>query len=964
MPKVICPNCGNELRLQGLAAICPHCDELVLAAGAKLAREDPPEREPAVSPTSEQYSLSQDQANRPVDLLGDPSAPQAAEAQFAELGVQEGTPPPPPAPLPPLVSDERYQEHLRLLARQRKEKEQNWMIIGLCAGATLLLLLVGIILALLSKRDLGTPKVIVRTIPAPTTVPQPLPAAPVVRPPVTAPPPLPAASPSASTAPPVAQAPPSSPPAPPSVVTTAPAKAEGPYAKLRELRIVPPPTAPPTLVTDEKIQIAIKRGLEYLLSEFARTRIKDAEKYEPETFQGLNALAIYALLHAGESVNDPRLSPQGEFVSGLLDRLKEFAMSGSRATYSRSLRISAMTVLNRPQDRSTIEADVQWLLRSSMKGAYTYSMPPAGTVRDNLRWDNSNSQYGALGVWAAAEAGFAVPASYWSEVDSHWKAAQAMSGGWGYEPNQQIATLSMTSAGLTMLFVARDQPLASSVLPQSYLPLSKSIDRALEWLDEGDHAVKVEGHRGYTLYGLERAGLASGYKYFGTHDWYRELATKLITEQFENGSWGGDDPPIAETSFALLFLSRGRLPVFVAKLKFDGAWNNRPRDASVFTRYASYQLERSVNWEIADIAREYWQWLDASALLITSNRAPEFGPGEINRLRGYVESGGMIFLNTEQQSQEFDAFAADLARALFPQYAYEAIPPEHPIYSSVFNSVEKLPLKGVSNGARLLLVHSPTDLARFWQTRPPRSQRGSSDLGLNIVVYATGRRDLRNRLVSNYVPKPAEPPIATVPLARLQYAGNWNPEPMAWTRMSHLLQTQTGVALDPADTAIEQLDFLKTPMAHLTGTAAIALSDLQISAIRDFVTRGGTLLIDACGGSRAFADSVESRLLPALFPQNRAMLLTPEQGILTKDNQRGMLDLTQLHLRADAMQSASNRAQMLILNAGRGRIIVSRLDLTCGLAGASALGIAGYQPQYCSDFVRNLTLWTISHLPQ
>jgi hypothetical protein len=311
----------------------------------------------------------------------------------------------------------------------------------------------------------------------------------------------------------------------------------------------------------------------------------------------------------------------------------------------------------------------------------------------------------------------------------------------------------------------------------------------------------------------------------------------------------------------------------------------------------------------------------------------------------------MIFLNTEQQSQEFDAFAADLAKALFPQYAFETIPLDHPIYSSVFSSAEKLPLKGVSNGARLLLVHSPTDLPRFWQTRPPRSQRASSELGVNIVVYASGRRDLRNRLVSNYVPKPSKPPIATVPLARLQYAGNWNPEPMAWTRTSNLLQTQTGVSLDTADTAIDQLDFLKTPIAHLTGTAAIELSDLQISALRRFVTRGGTLLIDACGGSRAFADSIESRLLRSLFPQNRAVPLTPEQGILAS-------------LRADAVQNASSRAQMLIINAGSGRIVFSRLDLTCGLAGASALGIAGYQPQYCSDFVRNLTLWAIHHLPE
>jgi hypothetical protein len=962
MPKVICPNCGNELRLQGLAAICPHCDQLVMASAAKPGTADEAEPKPPMPPTSQQYSLRDDEANRPVDLLGDPSAPQAADAQFSESGI-EGAAPPPASPLPPPVSDENYQEHLRRLARQRKEKEQYWMIIGLCAGATVLLLLVGVILALLSRPDLGATRTIVQTLPPPTTAPLPPPVAPVVRAPAPSPP---AAEPGRGGrgSGPIAAPTPTTRPQPATIAATSPAPATGPYAQLATLRILPPPPSPATIVNDEKTEAAIKRGLEFLLAQFARTRLNDAERYDPETFAGLNALAVYALLHAAESVSDQRLAPQSELVSSLLDRLKDFPMTGNRATYSRSLRISAMTVLNRPQDRATVEADLQWLLKSTMKGAYTYSMPPSGTLRENSVWDNSNSQYGALGAWAAAEAGFAVPISYWNDVDSHWKAAQAVSGGWGYAPNDPNATLSMTSAGLTMLFVARDQPLANSVLPQAYMPLSKQIERALEWLDESDHSIKVAGHRGYTLYGLERAGLASGYKYFGAHDWYRELAGKLLTEQGENGGWNGDDGPVAETAFALLFLSRGRNPVFIAKLKFDGAWDNRPRDASVFTRYASYQLERPVNWEVADIARDFWQWSDASALLITSNRAPEFGMQEIDRLRGYVQSGGMILLNTEQQSEEFDRFAADLARTLFPDYPFETVPLNHPIYSSVFKTAEKLPLKGVSNGARLLLVHSSTDLPRFWQTRPARSQRASSEMGMNIVLYASGRRDLRNRLVSNYVAKPAAAPIGVVPVARLQYAGNWNPEPMAWTRMSNLLQTQTGVALDPAATSIEQLDFLKTPIASLTGTAAIELSDLQIQAIRSFVMRGGTLLIDACGGSREFADSIESRSLPRLFPQIRAIPLAVEQGILSEDSEHGMLDLTEPRLRADAAENASARAQMLIVNAGAGRIVFSRLDLTCGLAGASALGIAGYQPQYCSDFVRNLTFWTINHLPR
>ena len=39
-------------------------------------------------------------------------------------------------------------------------------------------------------------------------------------------------------------------------------------------------------------------------------------------------------------------------------------------------------------------------------------------------WDNSNSQYGLLGVWAGAEVGIEVPDEYWLDVEKHWLACQ------------------------------------------------------------------------------------------------------------------------------------------------------------------------------------------------------------------------------------------------------------------------------------------------------------------------------------------------------------------------------------------------------------------------------------------------------------------------------------------------------------------------------------------------------------
>ena len=49
---------------------------------------------------------------------------------------------------------------------------------------------------------------------------------------------------------------------------------------------------------------------------------------------------------------------------------------------------------------------------------------------------------------------------------------------------------------------------------------------------------------------------------------------------------------LTETAYCLLFLARGRHPILMNKLRFDGFWANRPRDVANLARFASKELER------------------------------------------------------------------------------------------------------------------------------------------------------------------------------------------------------------------------------------------------------------------------------------------------------------------------------------------------------------------------------------
>jgi len=735
-----------------------------------------------------------------------------------------------------------------------------------------------------------------------------------------------------------------------------PAKPPPPHSKLASLKPVAPTSTASQQLTDDEIGKSIQRGVDFLLSQFSQTRLSNADNYDPEVFAGLNALCAYALLHAGESISDERLAPQGALMKEVLARVKEFPMSENKATYSRSLRIAALAVHDRPEDRSAITRDAEWLIASSIQGAFTYGKPADKAQRSAGGWDNSNSQYGALGIWAATEVGFRATDNFWREIESHWTDAQTQSGGWGYGPGATDATLAMTAAGVSALFTAREQ-LGGSAGATAPGGLTKALARGLEWLDEGDNAINIGGHPGYTLYGIERAGLASGYKFFGRHDWYTALASRQIRQQNADGSWDGTDGKLAETAFNILFLARGRHPVFMSKLRFDGNWANRSRDVANLTRFASRELERQLNWQTVGLERQWFDWADSSVLFIASDQPANFSDEDLAKLRAFVEAGGLIFTHADKNSQAFTGYVASLAARLFPEYPLRELPKDHLIYSTVFKQDTRPTLLGVSNGSRLLMVHSPTDLARHWLLRPLRSNRPSYETAVNVVVYATGRRDFRNRVTSLYVPEFTESTIGTIPIARLRYEGNWDPEPGAWTRMSRLFPRTTSIALDPIVTDTADLQYQAAPFAHLTGTGAIALRDDQIDALRQFVTAGGVLLIEPCGGSKEFTDSVNKALLAKLLPSSVAEPIPSDHAIFD--------GLGKAKYRAYAIETRGTDAGGLrMIAAGAGAVIVSDLDISGGLLGPGTWGIAGFQPDYAQGLVRNMILWTLSRLPK
>ena len=722
------------------------------------------------------------------------------------------------------------------------------------------------------------------------------------------------------------------------------------------------PGAPKVEFSDAGVKEAIKKTTDYLWSlqdpatgAWAPYGKGPGGNYHP---LGPTALAAYALLESGVKIqSEPRMKKA-------LAALESLEIEG---TYSLGLRANvwlAAAKQNKAKYLPLLRKDTKFLVESTADGSYGYVCKGQGKSRG----DNSNAQYGLLGVWAGARASIEIPRQYWLKVLVHWINCQCPDGGWDYRGNASSRP-TMAAAGIASLFVCYDNLLsdASSFLncrPSKQMELAQlPIQRGLKWFDT-NYAKTVGGHpNGYYLYGVERVGLASGYKYFGKLDWYKMGATKLLRSQ-NGGSWGS---PV-NTAFGLLFLIRGRNAVAFNKLQFTGDWNNRPRDLASLTRWIGKSFERTVNWQIVNFKTPVSEWHDAPILYISGAKAPQFSEDDLAKLRRYVWQGGTIFGVTECNGSAFKREIRKVYKKLFPAYELVPLGRSHGVYSAHYPLPGVPRLYAISNGVRPLVFHTDVDLPKSWQLQTTSTQKSAFQAPANIFMYVTDQGKLRFRGTTHWPDEPAGRTVRTVRLARLAHGGNCNPEPLAYTCLRRRLMAATGVRLDVVGPIeIAALGEARASVATMTGTGEFNLTDAEKKALKQFVEAGGTLVLDAAGGAKmepdpktkinrpvGFAASAE-QLITDLFGAKALRLLSSQAPVLLLDGLE--IGRVAYRRRTRARMPGVRVPNLRVVAVGdRPAVIYSPEDITAGLIGYASSEVDGYQPDSAYRLMRNIIL--------
>ncbi|RIK86996.1 MAG: prenyltransferase [Planctomycetota bacterium] len=750
----------------------------------------------------------------------------------------------------------------------------------------------------------------------------------------------------------------------------------------------------------EKVRTSIRQGVDYLLNEQSGRGTWDDMTDYPG---GVTALATLALLEAGVEPSHPKIQKSLGFLRALKPT----------KTYTVSLQTMALCAAEPKRDRLIIQQNADWLARHQIirgQRAGSWSYPLA----NGIGGDNSNSQFAVLALHEAERVGATVNPAVWRLAADYWQNCQNPDGSWGYQPVPMPGSGSMTCAGIGAWVICSGhigKPAARADANgiECCLPPEKDdvLDRALAWMARN---FSVRGNIGqggggaqwhyYYLYGLERVGRLSARRFIGDHDWYREGAEFLISQQdpFSHhwlGQLHSEDNPHIATSLALLFLSKGRRPVLLAKAKYgpDDDWNNHPSDVANLTAFTEQQWGLNLTWQIIEpAAATVEDLLQTPVLYISGSKAPQLD-GQEQKIRDYIDRGGFLFAEACcASSGQFQQGIRQFLDRVFPEgeYKLRLAEPSHPIWR-----IDKLvrpdsPYVGrlwvIEYGCRTCVVFSEVDLSCYWElygrgrveSYPEVVRQRLEDanaIGLNVLAYATNREPKGKE---ESFPALDAPDLAdqgargVIRVAKLMHGGGCNDAPGA---LANLLRAASQgemllqVSGEQVDLRASDPGLLRFHLAFMHGRQDFHFTPEEQAGLRKFLENGGTLLADAICASKEFAEAFR-REIALVLPERKLQRIPLEHPLFSEAGEK--FNIQQVHLRepaasgGEANQPLRSKVQTTAPELegveidGRMAVIFSPYDISCALEQHEALQCRGYTREDAARIALNVLKYSLA----
>ena len=771
-----------------------------------------------------------------------------------------------------------------------------------------------------------------------------------------------------------------------------------------------PAAAIPATPGPTDIQTAVEKARDYLITQQREDGSWEAMRSADKRV-GATALVMLALANAGVPAEQPAMRRALTWI-----RQQE-----PDETYSVALQTMILSMLAPEADRAILERNVEWLERAQVKqgpgsGSWTY-----GQSNGVGMGDNSNSQFAVLGLHEASRAGVPVGDDTWVRAQQYWVACHNGDGSWGYTLGNAGGSGSMTCAGIASVWITSEhigtpdaRAVRDSVACCGGGSTPRVLEKGLNWLGRRFSVVQNPGTGGetwlyYYLYGLERVGRFTARRYIGDHDWYLEGAKMFTATQDRlSGKFVANriEDSIVATSFALLFLAKGRRPVIVAKSSHAPAadWNRHGHDIAHLVDYVETRWKKDypagLSWHVLDTPTAGQADLQQAPVFWISGKSDfDLGHDAGRRLRTYIDNGGFVFAEACcPKSEGFDERLRQLVTEIFPEpeYRLQLLPPEHPAWHAEQVVPPELhrPLMGIDYGCRTCLIYAPpTDLADpnaampslscLWElggrsrsALPPgvaREVEAALAIGTNVLAYATNRELKSKDAFFGIAPqedRPADPFVrGQLAIGKLRHSGMCDAAPAALANVLRAAARETGIRVDDTPALIDPADdaLFNYHLVFMHGRQGFAFDQPRRERIATFLNRGGTLLADsvcaADGFTKAFRDEIVATL-----PDQRLEEIPADDPLFTAAEYGGF-DIRQVTLREPSggdgpigVRKRQIPPKLEGVRIGdRWAVIFSPYDLSCALEKQNSMECTGYGREDAEKIALNVLLYSLNH---
>ena len=638
--------------------------------------------------------------------------------------------------------------------------------------------------------------------------------------------------------------------------------------------------------TAAEVRSAIKLGIEALES---RQRASGEWSGFDSYPSGTTALATLALINASDSPDTPAIQKG----------LKRVIDERAKSTYFVSLRVMCLANADPKGERylREVQKDIDWLVKiQSPTGGWAYGRN--GRVGSP---DSSNSQFALLALHEAAQMGAVIDDRVWLATKEYWENCRANGGGYSYNLGGRNKRRSMSAAGMaSTIIIDENLPDLGDMFQGARIKCCSADPGEEHEQETADHIGKEfnlgrnvagQGHQWkyYFMYALERAGRLSGRRFFGTHDWYREGASRLIDWRIDGQGWngGGLENTNLSTAMALLFLAKGKRPIAIGKYLFESDQDKLHRKG---VHYLTRNLEKAwdlkLNWqEVRGVDATADDLLESPVLFMSGNGGFVLTDFQKDSLKKYLENGGFLFADACQGEgcgrAEFDRSFRQLMVDLFPDSPLEPLPPNHPVWTSYepLERPDERPLLGLQACCKTSVIYCPRNLACLWNADRPGVKRlmkknrrykrliseveYATKVGINVVTYATGR-DLKEKGDRPKLEGKAKSVLVnrSLELPKLIHGGGQDEAPNAWRKIQQRF-AESGISVNLKKKFIKaDLDQLSDhPFVFMHGRNAFSFTEEERAAIKVWLESGfGFLFADSICSSKEFTESFRSEM--------------------------------------------------------------------------------------------------------